>query len=398
VVGSGGGGFAFTFTDIGSEGSSYSYSGGVGASLFTKLGVEGSVSAGVKPFGIGVDVSTDFRAGVSAEISANYASSSLSSRATELTSSFKIEGFIGSLTSSYGDVARYNIIPYIYRSQSGALVLDYMIDFIDTYDTWSKDNYSHQPDLAFILPWRYAVEKGSDQIKPSMKQRTREIQFYPPFANPGDTVTITTRVHNYSLLPYQGLVDIKLYIGDPDMGGVELTNIYGEQGISENSTLDRDAEYENLDFEEYLNFYWQVPDTVTCSPRIYAVIDPDNVVEEIHENNNKGWNVLPMVDCDNCSYIEVAVEPHIVTNQPLKTWPTPVREHSVVQFSLQQEGDVLLEVFSLSGNRVDVVTSSRYPAGDHEISYFAGQLEDGLYFYRLTSGKVTRTAKLVVAK
>lgn len=395
---SGGGSFAFTFTDITSEGDSYSFSGGVGASLFTKIGAEGSVTAGVKPFGIGADVTTEFRAGVSAEISTNYSNSTLSSRSTELTSSFRVEGFIGKLQDSYDNVARYNIIPYIYRSQSGALVLDYMIDFEEGFDDWWNDNYGQQPDLAFILPWRYAVEKGSDQIKPSMKQRTREIQFYPPFAHPGDTVTITTRVHNYSLLTYEDWLDLKFYIGDPETGGIELTDIYGEQGASKYSTMIYGAEDVNLDFEEYLNFYWQVPDTVTCSPRIYAVIDPDNLVEEIHENNNKGWNVLQMVDCENCSYIEVDVEPYFATSVPLDTWPTPARDHSMVRFSLQTQGNVLLEVFSMSGQRVDVVADCWYPAGDHEINYALGDLEDGVYLYRLTSGNTTRTAKLVVAR
>jgi hypothetical protein len=158
------------------------------------------------------------------------------------------------------------------------------------------------------------------------------------------------------------------------------------------------AEDANLDFEEYINFFWQVPDTISCSPRIYAVIDPDDAVPEIHENNNKGWNVLKIADCANCEYIEVDVEPYVVTSLPLKAWPTPARDYSMVQFSLQQEGDVMLEVFSLSGRRVDVVTNRWYPAGDHEVNYALHQLNDGIYFYRLTSGKMTRTAKLVVAK
>ncbi len=394
----GGGNFSFTFTDITSQGSSYSYSGGVGASMFVKVGAEGSVSVGCKPFGIGADVSTDYRVGVSSELSAHYSRSSLSSRSTELTSSFKIEGFIGELDDSYDNVARYNIIPYIYRSQSGALVLDYMIDFEEGFDDWWNENYGQKPDLAFILPWRYAVEKGSDQIKPSMKQRTREIQFYPPFANPGDTVTITTRVHNYSLLTFDDFLDVKLYIGDPEMGGVELTDISGEKGISKPSTMIYGASDANLDFEEYMNFYWQVPDTVTCSPRIYAVIDPDNLYEEIHENNNKGWNVLPMVDCDDCGYIEVGREPHYTAQAFLETFPNPAGEYSVVRFSLARQGNVMLEIYDISGKRVDVVADRWYPAGDHTLNYATGKLEDGVYYYRMTSGNVTRTAKLIVAK
>jgi hypothetical protein len=37
---------------------------------------------------------------------------------------------------------------------------------------------------------------------------------------------------------------------------------------------------------------WQVPSGIHTFPRIYAVIDEQNTLAEIHENNNKSWNIL----------------------------------------------------------------------------------------------------------
>ena len=69
------------------------------------------------------------------------------------------------------------------------------------------------------------------------------------------------------------------------------------------------------------------------------------------------------------------------------------------EFAVRQVGHVpAVEDDGALGRRVDVVTNSWYPAGDHEINYATGHLEDGLYVYRLTTGNIARTAKLVVAK
>src|SRR5690606_30610251 len=46
---------------------------------------------------------------------------------------------------------------------------------------------------------------------------------------------------------------------------------------------------------------WTVPaDADWRYARIYAVIDPDNAITEIHEENNKGWTVLDFV-CAACT-------------------------------------------------------------------------------------------------
>ena len=365
--------------------------------MFTKVGIEGTATVELGFMGIGGSVSTDYRVGVSSELSAYYSSSALTTHNTELRNSFQIDGAIGRLNENYDNVARYYITPYIYRSQSGALVLDYMVDLDEDNDEWWIDNYGQQPDLAFILPWRYAEEKGSENVSPSKKQKTTEIQFYPAVVQPGDTVCITTRVHNYSLKTYEDWLNVKYYLGDPEMGGVEISDIYGETGSSKYSTMIYGAPDANIDFEEYLTFNWKVPDTITCNPRIYAMIDPENEVTEIHENNNKGWNVLHVFDCKDCGYIEVGVEPYVYEMASLETYPVPASDFSRVHFTTEKEGKVMLEVYNLSGQCMDVVSDEWYPAGDHEITYPVAKLEDGIYLYRLTKGNATQTARLVVA-
>lgn len=400
VTNTGNGTFKFTFENITSQGSAFSFSAGVGSDFFTQIGVEGTATVNIGAFGIGGSISTDFRAGVSCDLSSYYCSSQLTNHNTELSNSFQVDGKIGRLNENYDNIARYFITPYIYRSQSGALVLDYQVDLDENNMDWWNENYGQKPDLAFILPWKYAVEKGSENIKPSKKQKTSEIQFYPRIVSPGDTVCITARVHNYSLLKFENYLKVRYYLGDPEMGGVELTDIYGETGSSRLVTMMYLAEDANIDFEEYLSFNWQVPDTITCSPRIYAVIDPENEIDEIHESNNRGWNVLPILECTNCEYAEnyIDVENTRADLFSFRTYPIPAVSWSRIAFSLPHPEHVTIELFNLSGHKLATVTDAMYAQGEQEVSYPVGNLSEGLYIYKLTAGKYCRTIKFSVMR
>jgi hypothetical protein len=400
VTNTGDGSFKFTFDNISASGSSYSFSGGVGADLFTKVGIETTVTAELAPFGFGGSIASEIRIGVSSELSAYYHQSSLSTHSTELRNTFQVDGTIGRLEKSFDNIARYFITPYIYRSQSGALVLDYMVELDQTSMEWWEDNYGQQPDLAFILPWRYATEKGGKDVRISRKQKTNDIQFFHPIVNPGDTVIITTRVHNFSLKTFDGLLTVDYYLGDPAEGGVKLTDIYGVSGSSKHSTMIYgDTEAIN-DCEEYFTFIWEVPDTVTCSPRIYAVIDEEDVFAEIHENNNVGWNLLNIYDCKECKYVEriTGSDDVIAPVASVKAYPNPFSSTCMIRFTLPQPEKVRIELFDLSGQTAALVTEGAYGAGVQEAVLNAGALGDGIYFCRVSAGNYSEIIKLVLLK
>ncbi len=400
VTNTGNGSFKFTFENISSEGSAFSFSGGVGLDMFTKIGIEGTATVNIGAFGIGGSISSDFRAGVSCELSSFFCNSQLSNHSTELMDAFQIDGLIGRLNENYDNVARYYITPYIYRSQSGALVLDYMVDLDESNKEWWNENYGQKPDLAFILPWRYATEKGSANILISKKQKTNEIQFYPSIVSPGDTVCITTRVHNYSLLTFDNTLKLKYYLGDPENGGIELTDIYGVAGSSKQSTMIYGASEPILDFEDFLSFNWEVPDTITCSPRIYVVIDEEDEYEEIHENNNTAWNKLNIMSCEACEYTEVYYSTESIKTESFKfvSFPNPAKDYSRIHFTLPVPEHVRIEVYNLYGQNLGVLTDEFYSTGEHEIEFNTSDLTYGMYVYKLSTGGHTRTAKFIISK
>jgi hypothetical protein len=394
----GDGSFKFTFDKISSGEDSYSLSGGVGASLFTKIGIETTGQLSLTPLGIGGSVASDVRIGVSSEISAYYHNSTLSTHSTELRNTFQVEGTIGRLAQRFDATARYNITPYIYRSQSGALVLDYMVSIPENMSWWKpyRDNF----DLAFILPWRYATEKGSENVTVSRKQKTTDIQFYPPIARAGDTVVIIARVHNFSLKTFDDILKVDFYLGDPADGGVKLTDINGVTGSSRPSTMIYGATDAIHDREEYLTFIWEIPDTVSCSPRIYGVIDPENVYTEIHKNNNVGWNMLNIYDCQDCKYAETITHAEKIHAEQPKfiAYPNPFSSHCQIRFSLPRPENVQIDLYNLTGHKVAIVTSQWYDSGEHEVGLNAENLATGVYILRISAGSYSEVSRLVLVR
>lgn len=397
VTHTGNGSFKFTYENISSSGNSCSFSAGVGMDMFTKVGFEATVTAELSFLGLGGSIATDVRVGTSSELSLFYNSSSMRSHSTELRNSFQIDGLIGRLSETYDPMARYFITPYIYRSQSGALVLDYLVDLDQSNKEWWEDHYGQKVDLAFILPWRYSEEKGGGELPLSKKQKTSEIQFYPPIAHPGDTVCIATRVHNYSLMTFENEINVSYFMGDPEIGGFELTDINGVKGSSKFSTMIYGAPDANLDFEEYLVFNWKIPDTTSCSPRIYAVIDPENDYDEIHENNNKAWNLLHIYECGDCGYPEVGIEERATQWDLVRIYPNPARERVYAGFTLATGDLVTLEIHTLTGQKVFEETRA-YDAGEHTVPIYTGNLENGMYICELSTGRTSGTTKIVVSK
>jgi hypothetical protein len=396
VTGTGTADFSFGFTNFNTNESTYSYKAGVGANLLVRTGFETTVTTHIGALGIGGSTQTEIKGGVSCEISGNYNQSELNTHTTELRQNFSIEGNIGKLNYVYNSTASYSVTPYIYRSQSGALVLDYIVNLDTPNNSWWKKHYDTNPDLAFILPWRYASEKGSVGVPISQKQKTSDIQFYPSIVSPGDTVVIIARVHNFSLKTFDDTLKLDFYMGDPHDGGVKLIDIGGNQRISKHSTMIYGETDPNMDREELLTFIWKVPESVDCCPRIYAVIDPENEYTEIHKNNNVGWSLLRIYGKSNCAYNEsyTHTESFIAEQINFRAFPNPFSTNCQIRFSLPQPEEVLVDLYDLAGHKIATVAKGMFDAGEHEVSLSGGSLSNGIYICRINAGVYSEVIKL----
>lgn len=323
-----------------------------------------------------------------------YDKENVSTHTTSVTQNLVMSTHLDALDLGIGEV-RYTVTPYSYWARNGALVIDYAVQpelALPGYTpTWWQRRYDSIPDPAFILPWRLDPEKGFTLDDESKRYQTHEILFSKNDPEAGDTIYIQARIHNYSLTPTIDPIKVRFYVGDPDSGGTLIVGIHGETQIVIDSSI-RSRE------KVLIHMQWQIPPGLPQYPRIYALIDPDGELEEIHDNNNKGFSVLgktqiPPDDVEDDRNRVLPVKFALGQN-----YPNPFNPSTVIGYSLPAESQVKITVFDVLGRAVATLADGMQPAGEKSVSWDASSMPTGIYFYRLQAGDFVQTKKLVLIR
>lgn len=331
-----------------------------------------------------------FDAGAKYVIEATFAFSKkkVSTSTTTVRSGFDLEVNMGSLDPAYSN-APYSGIPYAYWSNDNALVLDYAVNpsLGGGNPTWWQEMYGDNPDPTFVLPWRLDLEKGYGTPANQLLQ-SKSISFSNNKPDPGDTLTITAQVRNFSLVPTQTPVNVKFYLNDPDSGGAA---IIGVNGTNEVSTSDIVSARGRSDVE----FRWVVPSGLPTYTRIYAVLDQDNTITEIHEDNNKGYNILGIFSTTGIEDENYFIPEEYVLYQ---SYPNPFNPTTTIKYSLPQSDNVSLVVYDILGREVAVLLDEYRIAGTYSVEFNASRYASGIYFYQLQAGNFVETKKMILLK
>ena len=261
----------------------------------------------------------------------HYDYSELSEWRTETTESTTLSGFFEPFALVNPENYKYWVTPYLYWSENDYLVIDYVTD-PSNQAFWSSSgaNYN-KPDPAFLLPWR---EGQCDHLWIDAAYFSSDISVDPPIASVGEVITITATIRNFSKvgnnLPFNQSFNVVFYQGDPDSGGSYI----GQQTVAVGELSSRAVIQKSIQ--------WVAEGS--GEQHIYAVIDSDNSLSEVHDendpyiNNNKGYGVLTMntiefVDVGQAidkAYQDIAFQmgdpaPTSTLYIPLETWTENLR-------------------------------------------------------------------------
>jgi len=76
--------------------------------------------------------------------------------------------------------------------------------------------------------------------------------------------------------------------------------------------------------------------------------------------------------------------------------PNPFDRYTEISFSLLSEEQVLLEVYDATGRKVRTLADRSYGPGTHTVAVEAGDLEPGIYSYRLQAGKASAVRQMLI--
>ncbi len=328
--------------------------------------------------------------------------SNMSTQSISVSKSISIQVGLGAL-DSLGEAAGYYVTPYLYHATNGAFVLNYAVDLVTSstggVPTWWQQHYGKYPDLTFILPWFYDPQKGIYLTENIKRYQTSDIMFSNILPHQGDTISITARVRNFSLVSTKGPVTVKFYVGDPDSGGTIITGTNGIDSV-ETATAVKARGWSDATIK------WRVPSGLPRSPKIFAVVDPSNQIKEVHENNNMGFAVLgPQVP----TYLSGIVHPKVlvVPKTPVlyQSYPNPFNPTAQIKYAVPARSLVTLKVYDVLGQKVETLVSGVESPGIHKATFNGSRYASGVYFYRITvrslSGRhiaYARTMKMMLLK
>jgi len=108
-----------------------------------------------------------------------------------------------------------------------------------------------------------------------------------------------------------------------------------------------------------------------------AIHDPGALMLALFEDN--GWSVTPIVGIK-----DDLGDPSVVTNFELaQNFPNPFNPATNIRYSLPQASQVRLSVFNLLGQKVAILVNEFKQAGSHQVTFDAGNLNSGIYFYKI---------------
>ena len=315
-------------------------------------------------FGAGVE-----EWGIKAKVDGTYSKDQVSTHKV----SFETETSIYLRFNNIEEEYSYVVDPYVYWSSDGGhLAVDYAVrPLIASPETWWQTTYD-KPDPAFNLPWKDGSE-GDDY-----KLLSKEITFQPYSPRAGELVTVTAKVRNYSVSSDNDVTDVtvRLYLGDPDDGGQQIGS---DQTIPELKVQSSQTETVQFDTTGYGG----------QTLNVYAVVDPDKQIEEMHDetnlpNNNKAYAILPVkMAAVPGRPVNLAIAPEdIVLNPEIPTAGETVH----ISATIQAQGDAFTHV-GVEFWDGDPYRGGRYIGGDYIPMILAGETATGRFAWD-TGGKL----------
>ncbi|MBN1409159.1 MAG: T9SS type A sorting domain-containing protein [Calditrichaceae bacterium] len=325
-------------------------------------------------------------------INGSYSKNEIYTHKTDVSSGLELSVHLDGVDMGLGEVS-YRVTPYTYWAANGALVIDYAVrpELAEPAGTltWWQNRYGQLADPAFILPWRLDPEKGFMLEEDIKRMQTKDLAFFPSDPKEGDIILIRARIHNFSLIPTPHPMGVTFYIGNPDSGGTLIIGTKGESEVFTDKFIDARG-------SEMVEMHWQIPSGIGSYPRIYAVIDEDNVLPEIHENNNKSWAILKKTT-------STAMPSNKETGIPkdyalLQNYPNPFNPETTIEFAIPSAQQVRLDVFNLLGEYLVNIVDAKIPAGSYAYRFNAGYLASGIYYYRISTKDFCQTRKMILLR
>jgi hypothetical protein len=289
----------------------------------------------------------------------------------------------------------YTVKPYIFWTKDGAGRLAYQVDLnsSNSAPTFWDINYGSNPDPALMMPFRNEVyyTQGANPNSPIFT-RAKSMRFNRLYPNVGEPVTVSLTVHNYSLMATPGPVEVSFYNGNPAQGGELIEDLQGNTVFTTSASIPARG-------RAVVEVTFPMPLPVVSGEsfvRFYAQLDPNSDLEEVHEGNNLGWQVLGY-DCDG-EFSTTVTEPTHTTNTTPELWAWPNPANSVLNFvfDLPLAQRARISLYDANGRVTKDLDAGQLSAGEQVLSQMIDDLPEGLYVLQVSTDNYQMTRRVMI--
>ena len=139
-----------------------------------------------------------------------------------------------------------------------------------------------------------------------------------------------------------------------------------------------------------------------------TIVPHDYVFTDSTAGAGRWWYRLKMIDLDGTFSFSDPVVVDVVTGierEPLpgsvvlyQNYPNPFNPETEIRWNMMDRGMVKLTVYDLLGREVTVLVQEVMQAGSYSVRLNASNLNSGTYLYRLQTGNVVATRRMVLLK
>ena len=112
-------------------------------------------------------------------------------------------------------------------------------------------------------------------------------------------------------------------------------------------------------------------------------------------------NYLPVYFTNKNTIATAMTEPHPAQPRRFELYqnfPNPFNPSTVIGYVLDSPAHVELVVYNVLGQKIATFLNGKQPAGEHKVTVEMGDMPSGVYYYRLSAGKLQKTRKMVLLR
>jgi len=81
-----------------------------------------------------------------------------------------------------------------------------------------------------------------------------------------------------------------------------------------------------------------------------------------------------------------------------QNYPNPFNPSTTIEFDLPKPANVKIEVYTITGQKIQSLINKNLPAGNHQVEFNAENFSSGVYFYRIEAGEFQDVKKMILLR